>query len=120
MKILPLLAGSFAALPLLTWAAAPSLRPLIVGLVAPTQDIKQVEKRLRATAKVPLQKLTEISPSLVGVTLSCKSARQCDAAQARLAAATSWIKSVDVDAVRTRPAPPAMSTPASAAAARNL
>jgi hypothetical protein len=118
MKFVHLLAGALGVLPLLAVAAPATLRPLIVGLVAPVQDMAQAHARLRATAKVPVQKLNEVSPTLLSLTLKCSSARQCDAAQARLAAATSWVKSVDIDAVRTLPAP--TSTPASAAAARNL
>ncbi len=128
MRLLHLLAwrraclATLLALPLCAQAAPVTWRPLIVGLVEPSQDLAQVQQRLRATAKVPLQKLTEVSPTLWSVTLRCTSARQCDAAQARLAAAISWVKSVDVDAVRTRPNPTLSPTsrPASAAAARNL
>jgi hypothetical protein len=118
MKSLHLLAGALGALPLLVLAAPATLRPLIVGLVAPVQNLTQVHTLLRATAKVPVQKLTEVSPTLLSLTLKCTSARQCDAAQARLTAATAWVKSVDIDVVRTRPAP--TSKPTSAAAARNL
>jgi hypothetical protein len=89
-------------------------RPLILGLVEPNTNLPRLSQRLRATARVPVHKLAELSPQQVSLTLHCKSQRQCDAAQARLAAATSWVRSVDVDAVRTRP------TPAAASSARSL
>jgi hypothetical protein len=110
------------AVPLVALAAPGVRRPLIVGLTQPVVDTAALQLRLRATARVPIEKLNELSPTQFSVTLRCTSVRQCDAAQARLAAATDWVKSVDVDAVRTRPTPTLSPTsrPASAAAARNL
>jgi hypothetical protein len=112
MRIKSLLACLFLALPVLAVAHPATQRPLILGLVEPVQNLAQLGKRLRHTARVKVQGVSELSPTQVSLTLLCKSAQQCDAAQARLQAATSWVRSVDVDAVRTRPAP------ASAAAAR--
>jgi hypothetical protein len=93
---------------------AASGRALILGLVAPPAQLQQLQKRLRKTARVPILKLAALSPQQLSLTLQCTSTRQCDAAQARLVAATSWVRSVDVDATRTRP------TPAAAPAARSL
>jgi hypothetical protein len=112
MRVPSIFGSLLLALPALAAAGNTTQRPLILGLVEPVQDLAQLNKRLRHTARVPVQGLSELSPTQVSLTLYCKSAPQCDAAQARLLAATSWVRSVDVDAVRTRP------TPASAAAAR--
>jgi hypothetical protein len=119
MRFPHILAGALLALP--TWgmpfaagAAAAVLQPVIVGLVDPQPDPAALASRLSAAAGVPVRNVNALSPTLVSLTLQCGSRRQCDAAQARLRAASSWVKSVDADAKRTRP------TPASAAAARSL
>jgi hypothetical protein len=118
MKLHHTLCLGLLALPLFV-AAAPSVqRPLILGLVTPSADLAGLSQRLRATAQVPVLRLNALSDSQISLTLKCKSARQCDAAQARLQAATSWVSSVDVDAVRTLPKPVRAAPAASAALAR--
>ena len=92
--------------------AAAVERPLIVTLAKPGESAAQVTQRLRATARVPVRSLRLLGPQQAAAVLHCRSGAQCDAAQARLAAATSWVQAVDLDGVRTRP------TPAAASAAR--
>jgi hypothetical protein len=114
MRTPSILVAAFLVMPMLTLAAPAVMRPLIVGLVEPVPDLSTVGPRLRGVVRLPVLRLTALSPGQISFTLKCSSTRQCDAAQARLRAATSWVKSVDLDAIRTRP------TPASAAAARSL
>ena len=92
--------------------AATVERPLILTLAAPGATAEQVTQRLRATARVPVRAVRLLGPQQAAAVLRCRSVPQCDAAQARLAAATSWVQAVDLDGVRTRP------TPAAASAAR--
>ncbi len=86
-------------------------RRYIVSLVNPSDDLKATRKLVHRTGGVPVEAIRALSPSQVAVTLRCRSAARCDAALSRLSSATSWVRSVDVDAVRTLPAP----VPASAA-----
>jgi hypothetical protein len=101
-----------ALLPLLTALSAsaadtaPLERRLIVGLVEPASSPAQLARRLRHAAGVPVRGVRELAPRQVALVLRCISAARCDAAQARLAAATSWIASVDLDALRTLPTRP--------------
>jgi hypothetical protein len=86
-------------------ALAAEQRALILGLVVTDQSLQRITRVARRTAKVPVLAVRQIAPGQISLRLRCGSAKKCDAAQARLAAATSWVRSVDVDAVRTRPKP---------------
>ena len=89
--------------------ATPVELRLIVGLVEPAPDLVRVTKRLRRTLRVPISPVTAISPQQLTVTLKCGSATQCDRAKSRLVRATSWVRSVDIDGLRTVPSRPAPS-----------
>jgi hypothetical protein len=84
-------------------------RRYIISLVEPSDDLKTTRKRVHRVAGVHVDSLKALSPTQVVVVLRCPSAARCDAALSRLAAASSWVRGVDVDALRTSPAPVAAS-----------
>ena len=94
-----------------TWATGVD-RALILTLSEAPASTAQLTRQLRATAQVPVRAVRLLGPQQAAAVLRCRTQSQCDAAQARLAAATPWMQAVDVDGVRTRP------TPAAASAAR--
>jgi hypothetical protein len=92
----------------------PEQRRYILGLLEPSDDLKALRKQVRRVAGVPVASVQALSPTQLVVVLRCRSAARCDQALTRLSGATTWVRSVDVDAVRSLPAP----VPVAASAAR--